>query len=174
MLIDKMWDKYEKRLARQPREVWSDLAASVIEYTRQYFKARGRSLPIKVSIMNTIDKLCTSVVNERRLTKQEKTKWNSLIEEFEDDDRNTDAPGVWDLLMTLDYFQSDPKELTIDDLGDALGYCYQCIFGIEILHPMKTGESYTETELEVMEKKIPACVEAVEFQSASIRTVLKK
>ncbi len=174
MLFDRMWDKYEKRMARQPHEVWCHLVASVIEYTRQYFKARGRSLPVKVSIMNAIDKLCTSVVNERRLSKKEKTKWDSLIDEFEDDDRNTDAPGVWDLLMALDYFQIDPKELSIDDLRGALGYCYQCIFEIEILKPMKAGESYTETELEVMEKEIPACVEAVEFQSASIRTVLKR
>jgi hypothetical protein len=172
MIWDEMWNKYEKRLADQPHTVWTDLAATVIEYTRQYFKARARSLPVKVSILNKIDKLCTSIVNQHRLSKLEKTDWNTLVDEFEDDDRNTDAPGVVDLLRALDYFQIEPKDLSIDDLMDCLGYCYQCIFGIEILKPMKPGKSYTETEMEVEERKIPACIEGVEFQSVSIQRVL--
>jgi hypothetical protein len=174
MIWDSMWSKYEKRTKGLPKEQWIELATKSIDRTVNYLEAKGKAIVVKQGLRNSICRFRDSISKNHRLSIDEEKKRQLLIEEFEDDDVNTEQPGIVDILMAFDFFIIAPEKLCIDDLADCLSYCNQCVSSIEVLGSMNEGQSYSEKEYEEVENGNKSCIDSVEFQRKLIEELQAK
>ena len=169
MIWDKFWNENEKAVAKLSHEKWLQIATKCVSHAVAYLSSHAKTIRLKKSVLATIVEFEKSISSRKKLSKEEEAKLESLIEVFSDDDLNSEKPGVWDILMSFEFFTVPKKDASIDDLADCLSYCYQCIYGVEVFHALKVGEGYTEDESEVVELASPSCVQCVDFQRETIK-----
>ena len=172
MIWDNFWTENEKAVSRLSRDKWLRIAAKCVEHSVSYLSSHAKTIRLKPSVMTTIIGFQKSVSSRHKLSTEEEAKRESLVDMFSDDDLNSEKPGVWDLLMSFDFFSVPKKDVSIDDLADCLSYCYQCIYGVEIFHSLKVGEGLTEKESERKEQASSACLQCIDYQRETIKAAL--